>query len=133
MLRLDRQPGTQSRRRVVVPAVHPTQPAQRLEQRQQRARRTVDRARTHDTPGQAAVDLAKRTGTWSILADAQHGVIPDDLREQLAAAETAPGHFDALSRSTKRAILEWIAKAKRPETRQRRIAQTVECTARNVA
>lgn len=30
--------------------------------------------------GQAAVDLAKRTGTWSMLAAAQNGVVPDDLR-----------------------------------------------------
>lgn len=30
--------------------------------------------------GQAMVDLAKRTGTWDALADAQNGVIPDDLR-----------------------------------------------------
>ena len=83
-------------------------------------------------PGQAAVDLAKRTGTWSVLADAQNGVVPDDLRERLAADEAAAGHFDAFSRSARRAILEWIARAKRPETRQRRIARTVECAARNV-
>jgi uncharacterized protein YdeI (YjbR/CyaY-like superfamily) len=79
--------------------------------------------------GQTAIDLAKRTGTWSLLTDAQNGVIPDDLREQLAANEVAAGHFDAFSPSTKRATLEWIAKAKRPETRQRRITQTVECAA----
>jgi len=82
--------------------------------------------------GQAAVDLAKRTGTWSMLADAQHGVVPDDLRQQLAADEAATDHFDAFSPSTKRAILEWIARAKRAETRQRRIARTVECARQNV-
>lgn len=82
--------------------------------------------------GQAVVDLAKRTGTWSVLADAQNGVVPDDLRERLASDEVAAGHFEAFSRSAKRAILEWIARAKRPETRQRRIARTVECEARNV-
>lgn len=53
--------------------------------------------------GQAAIDLAKRTGTWSLLADAQNGVVPDDLREQLATDEVAAGHFDAFSPSTKRA------------------------------
>ena len=79
--------------------------------------------------GQAAIDLAKRTGAWWLLTDAQNGVIPDDLREQLAANAVAAGDFDAFSPSTKRATLEWIAKAKRPETRQRRITQTVECAA----
>lgn len=82
--------------------------------------------------GQAAADLAKRTGTWRLFADAQDGIVPDDLREQLATDEAATDHFDTFSRSTKRAILEWIARAKRPETRQRRIARTVECAARNV-
>lgn len=81
--------------------------------------------------GQATVDLAKRTGTWSMLADAQNGIVPDDLRVQLAAHEAAAGHFDAFSRSTKRVILEWIARARRANTRQRRIARTVECAARN--
>ena len=98
-------------------------------------RELVERLTTQGlmTPhGQAAVDLAKQTGTWAMLADAQNGVVPDDLREQLAADETAAGHFDAFSRSTKRAILEWIARAKRPETRQRRMARTVECAARNM-
>jgi len=81
--------------------------------------------------GQAAVDLAQRTGTWSLLAEAQDGVVPDDLRDQLAADAAATAHFDAFSRSARRAILEWVARAMRPQTRQRRIARTVECAARN--
>jgi uncharacterized protein YdeI (YjbR/CyaY-like superfamily) len=82
--------------------------------------------------GHAAVDLAKRTGTWSMLAEAQDGIVPADLREQLDADAAAAAHFDAFSRSAKRTILEWIARAKRPETRRRRIDQTVKCAARNV-
>lgn len=81
-------------------------------------------------PGQAAVDLAKQTGTWSMLADAQN-IVPDDLRQQLAADEAAERNFDAFSRAAKRTSLEWIARAKRPETRQRRIARTVENATRN--
>jgi uncharacterized protein YdeI (YjbR/CyaY-like superfamily) len=82
--------------------------------------------------GQAAVDLAKRTGTWSMLAEAQDGIVPDDLRARLDADKAAAAHFDAFSRSARRTILEWIARAKRPETRRRRIEQTVKCAARNV-
>ena len=47
--------------------------------------------------GHAAVDHAKQTGTWLMLADAQNGVVPDDLREQLGAVEIAATGFDALS------------------------------------
>jgi uncharacterized protein YdeI (YjbR/CyaY-like superfamily) len=81
--------------------------------------------------GQAAIDLAKRTGTWALLADAQDGVVPDDLREALAADPAAAAHFTAFPPSTRRAILESLARAKRPETRRRRIARAVERAARN--
>jgi uncharacterized protein YdeI (YjbR/CyaY-like superfamily) len=82
--------------------------------------------------GQAAVDLAKQNGNWGMLADAQNGVVPDDLRAQLAADPGAAAHFDAFPRSAKRAALESIARAKRPETRQRRISWIVERAAQNL-
>lgn len=75
--------------------------------------------------GQAAVDLATRTGTWSALADAQNGVVPDDLRAALDADPAAAAGFAALSPSARRAVLESIARAVRPPTRQRRIAAAV--------
>jgi uncharacterized protein YdeI (YjbR/CyaY-like superfamily) len=75
--------------------------------------------------GQAAVDRAKRTGTWSLLAGAQAGVVPDDLRVALDAEPGAAAGFAALSPSARRAALESIARAVRPETRRRRIAAAV--------
>ncbi|MEU0795388.1 YdeI/OmpD-associated family protein [Amycolatopsis sp. NPDC005961] len=80
--------------------------------------------------GQAMVDLARRTGTWDALAEAQDGVIPPDLERAFDAV--AAGHFAAFPPSSKRLILEWIAKAKRQETRRRRIATTVELARENV-
>lgn len=81
--------------------------------------------------GFAAIARAKQTGAWSMLALAQSGVVPDDLRDQLDTDAIAAAWFDAVPRSTRRAILEWIARARRPETRQRRIARTVACAAQN--
>jgi uncharacterized protein YdeI (YjbR/CyaY-like superfamily) len=75
--------------------------------------------------GQAAVDLARRTGTWSVLADAQDGVVPDDLRAALDAEPGAAEGFAALSPSVRRAALESIARAVRPETRRKRVAAAV--------
>ena len=75
--------------------------------------------------GQAAIDLAKQTGTWSVLADAQDGVVPDDLRAALDAEPGAAAGFAVLSPSMRRAALESIARAVRPETRHKRIAATV--------
>ncbi len=42
----------------------------------------------------------------------------------MAALPPAREHFDAFPRSARRAILEWIVQAKRPATRERRIAET---------
>jgi uncharacterized protein YdeI (YjbR/CyaY-like superfamily) len=81
-------------------------------------------------PGQELVDLARRTGSWDALAEAQDGVVPPDLAQ--AFDDVAAAHFAAFPPSSRRLILEWIAKAKRPETRQRRITTTVELARENV-
>ncbi|NEA37367.1 YdeI/OmpD-associated family protein [Streptomyces sp. SID13031] len=82
-------------------------------------------------PGQELIDLAKKTGTWDCLAEAQNGVIPADLQSELDHNEKAATHFAAFPPSSKRRILEWIALAKRPETRARRITQTVTLATQN--
>jgi hypothetical protein len=51
--------------------------------------------------------------------------VAPDLAAALDAAGARPA-FDALSFSHRREYVTWIEEAKRPETRQRRIAQTVE-------
>jgi uncharacterized protein YdeI (YjbR/CyaY-like superfamily) len=72
------------------------------------------------------IDLAKRTGRWDVLRAVGNGGVPDDLRERLEADPAARRHFEAFPPSATRLILEWILTAKRPETRERRIARTVE-------
>lgn len=84
-----------------------------------------------EAPGQELIDLARRTGTWDCLAEAQNGVIPADLQAEFDGCEEAATHFAAFPPSSKRRILEWIALAKRPETRQGRITQTVTLAAVN--
>jgi uncharacterized protein YdeI (YjbR/CyaY-like superfamily) len=81
--------------------------------------------------GLAAIEEAKRNGTWTMLDDVENLVVPHDLAAALDATPGAHAYWDAFSRSPKRAILEWIAQAKRPETRAKRIAETVENAARN--
>jgi uncharacterized protein YdeI (YjbR/CyaY-like superfamily) len=81
--------------------------------------------------GLAAVEEAKRNGTWTLLDDVENLIVPDDLAEALAAHPPALEHWDAFSRSPRRAILEWIAQAKRPETRAKRVAEAAERAARN--
>jgi uncharacterized protein YdeI (YjbR/CyaY-like superfamily) len=82
--------------------------------------------------GQAMVELAKRTGTWTALDAVEALVEPDELRAALDANLDARRYWDAFPPSTRRAILEWIGSAKRPAIHQKRIVETVEQAALNV-
>jgi uncharacterized protein YdeI (YjbR/CyaY-like superfamily) len=82
--------------------------------------------------GQAMIELAKARGTWQVLPDAASSAIPDDLQESLDRNEAARDHFDSFPPFSRRLILEWIATAKRPETRRRRIDRTVSLAAVNI-
>jgi uncharacterized protein YdeI (YjbR/CyaY-like superfamily) len=84
------------------------------------------------TPGGlAAIDAAKMDGSWEALTEADPERPPEDLRTALAQRPTADAFFARFPRSSRRAILEWIALARSPETRARRIAETVERAAEN--
>ncbi|QFU90153.1 YdeI family protein [Amycolatopsis sp. YIM 10] len=97
----------------------------------ERAERLIEQGRmTHH--GQALIDLAKRTGTWTLLADADNGIIPGDLRARFDHHPRAFANYQAFPPSSQRRILAWILTAKRPETRQQRIDRTVELAAANI-
>jgi uncharacterized protein YdeI (YjbR/CyaY-like superfamily) len=82
--------------------------------------------------GLAKIDAAKQDGSWSALDAVEALEIPVDLEAALAVYETARGYFDAFPRSVKRGILEWIANAKKPETRAKRIQETAQLAADNL-
>lgn len=82
--------------------------------------------------GLKMVELAKQTGTWAALDEVEELIVPPDLQAELEAQPTAAMHFGAFPRSVKRGILEWIMNAKTPETRQKRIAETVRLAAENI-
>lgn len=82
-------------------------------------------------PGLETLELAKRTGTWTALDGVEELEIPADLLAEFEKNKTAFTYWEAFSRSVKRGILEWILNAKRPETRQKRIDETVRLAAKN--
>lgn len=51
---------------------------------------------------------------------------PRELAARLAEAPSAQATFDAFSPSHRREYIEWIAQAKRPETKQRRLDTTIQ-------
>jgi uncharacterized protein YdeI (YjbR/CyaY-like superfamily) len=75
--------------------------------------------------GFKSIETAKKNGSWTILDDAENLVIPDDLKEEFSKSTQALAFFHSLSRTTRRNILQWITLAKKPETRQKRIKETV--------
>ena len=52
--------------------------------------------------------------------------MPADLRAAMAGVTKALAAWEAFSPSQRREYAEWITEAKRPETRQKRVATTVE-------
>jgi len=80
--------------------------------------------------GLAAVEAAKLSGRWQALDAVDRLVVPADLEKALAARKGASAQFEAFPRSVKRGILEWIANARRPETRAKRVAETADKAAR---
>jgi uncharacterized protein YdeI (YjbR/CyaY-like superfamily) len=82
--------------------------------------------------GQAMIDLAKQTGTWTALEVVDQLTIPPDMQKLFDKNKTAEKNFLAFPASTRRGILEWILNAKRSETRQKRIEETVTLAAQNI-
>lgn len=76
-------------------------------------------------PGRRVIEAARADGSWSALDDIDALVVPDDLAAALASSPAAAASFDGFSASAKRAFLWWIKSAKRPETRRRRIEDSV--------
>ncbi len=81
--------------------------------------------------GLDAVKEARASGRWSALDAVERLEVPEDLAAALEARASARQNFDAFPRSARRGILEWIAQAKRPETRARRVEQTARLAAEN--
>jgi uncharacterized protein YdeI (YjbR/CyaY-like superfamily) len=75
------------------------------------------------------INAAKQDGSWTTMDEIEALVLPPDPRQALEASPTAQQNFEAFSRSAKKNILVWISSAKRPETRLKRIEQTVSSAA----
>jgi uncharacterized protein YdeI (YjbR/CyaY-like superfamily) len=81
--------------------------------------------------GLAAIERAKDNGSWTALDEVEQGIVPSDLATALAAHPPAAANIAAFPWSARRAILVWIADAKRAETRLARVQETARRAARN--
>ena len=76
--------------------------------------------------GYKSIDIAKENGSWTFLDSIEKLTIPDDLDKELAKHSQSSEYFNSLSKSIRKGMLYWVASAKRPETRKRRIKEIVE-------
>jgi uncharacterized protein YdeI (YjbR/CyaY-like superfamily) len=81
--------------------------------------------------GLAAIERARANGSWDLLESSDRLEVPDDLAAALEAHPPADASFAAFPPSTRKMMLGWLATARRPETRARRIERIAEAAARN--
>ena len=81
--------------------------------------------------GLAAIELAKRNGSWASLDRVEALEVPPDLRAALDSNRVAKRHFEAFPASIRKQMLYRVESAKRPETRVKRIAEVVDLASRN--
>lgn len=81
--------------------------------------------------GEARIATAQQNGSWEALDEVEALVIPPDLEAALAANDTARQYFQAFPPSARKQLLQNLAAARRPETRQQRIERIVLNAAQN--
>ncbi|MEM7186212.1 MAG: YdeI/OmpD-associated family protein [Bacteroidota bacterium] len=82
--------------------------------------------------GWAMIDLAKETGTWTAMDDVENGVIPPDLQEAFDRHPQALDNYENFSRGYRKGYLSWLYQAKRPDTREKRIAEIIRLCKANI-
>jgi len=96
----------------------------------QRVARLIDAGLMTDA-GLEVVEASKANGSWTSYDAIEELIVPPDLARALAGNKTAEKNFEAFSASNKKQILWYIASAKLPETRQKRIVQIVGAAQQN--
>lgn len=76
--------------------------------------------------GLSIIEMAKHNGSWTILDEVEELIIPEDLEAAFKKYKGSKAYFEGISKSIRKAMLQWLVLAKRPETRQNRINEIAE-------
>ncbi len=82
--------------------------------------------------GFESIEKAKENGSWTILDSVEELTIPEDLEAAFQANEGSKDFFMGLSKSVRKAILQWLVLAKLQTTRQKRINEIAELAAQKL-
>jgi uncharacterized protein YdeI (YjbR/CyaY-like superfamily) len=83
--------------------------------------------------GLAAVEQAKKSGSWKGYASVDAMTIPPELKRAFDANPEAKQNWPNYSASAQRSFLHMVNDAKRPETREKRVRRVIELVASNVS
>ncbi len=77
-------------------------------------------------PGRAKIKAAKKNGSWNKDGKTSRSLgVPVEFAEALAGNRKAREYFEKLSPTYRRHYLGWITAAKRPETKKRRVNESI--------
>jgi len=62
--------------------------------------------------GLESIAVAKENGSWNILDEVEQLIVPEDLKAAFKNQPAAEDFFESLSKSAKKAILQWLVLAK---------------------
>ena len=82
--------------------------------------------------GLAVIEVAKCNGSWTSLDGIDSLQLPPELKTALHANAAAKRRWNTYTPSSRKQFLFWLAGAKRPDTRAKRVATIVECAATGV-
>jgi uncharacterized protein YdeI (YjbR/CyaY-like superfamily) len=82
--------------------------------------------------GFKSIEIAKENGSWTILDEVEELILPADLENAFKAKPGSKAFYLSLSKSVRKAILQWVVLAKRTETRQQRINDIVDLAAQKL-
>ena len=76
--------------------------------------------------GLESIEIAKQNGSWTLLDEVEQLIIPEDLLQAFQLYPGAKEYFDGLSKSARKAMLQWLVMAKLAATRQKRINEIAQ-------
>lgn len=82
--------------------------------------------------GLQKIEQAKKDGSWDVLNEIEELIMPEDLMLALKKKKAANKFFEAFPSGVKKGIYQWIISAKKAETREARIEETVRLAAENI-
>ena len=95
----------------------------------ERVSKLIEEEKMHES-GLKSIEDSKSSGLCNFMDDVDNLIIPKDLKRELLQKTEAFDFFNAINDSSKRFVLRWLKLANTEKTRQKRINQLVELSAK---